>query len=113
MSLRVVLAGTEVSQELSASTIRVIRIGELETTLAEEILLYPDTMIVFLRCVLQLLVTANVVPNWSILISLIMVAIFSSETSVPTREERRNIPEDDILHSHRRENHKSSIFKYV
>jgi hypothetical protein len=26
---------------------------------------------------------------------------------VPTRATRRNIPEDGILHSHRRENHKS------
>jgi hypothetical protein len=33
----------------------------------------------------------------------------SSETSVLTRATRRNNPEDDILHSHRRENLKSYI----
>jgi hypothetical protein len=33
----------------------------------------------------------------------------SSETSVPTRNTRRHIPEDDILHSHRRDNLKSYI----
>jgi hypothetical protein len=36
-------------------------------------------------------------------------AIRSSKTSVFTRSTRRHIPEDDILHSHRRENLKSYI----
>jgi hypothetical protein len=62
----VVLVSTDVSNELSASIIRVTRIGELGTTLA---------------------VTSNAL----------------------TRASRRNIQEDGILHSHRRENLKSYI----
>jgi hypothetical protein len=61
MSRRVALVRTEVSEEPSASFIRVTRISELGTTLAA---------------------TSN----------------------------RRNIPEDTILHSPRRENLKSQMF---
>jgi hypothetical protein len=50
------------------------------------------------------LVTANVVPNSQILVTLMMEALSSSYTSVLTRVTGRNIPEDDLLHSHNREN---------
>jgi hypothetical protein len=49
----------------------------------------------------------NVVPSLPILVTLIMEALSSSETSILTRTTRRNISEDDILHSHRHENLKS------
>jgi hypothetical protein len=65
--------------------------------------------VVFLRCVLRLLVTAEVVPSLPILVTLIMEALRSSETLVLTRATKCNIPEDGILHSHVSESLKSYI----
>jgi hypothetical protein len=51
----------------------------------------------FLRSLRRLLVTANVVPNSPILVTLMMETLRSSETSVLTRVTQRNNPGDGIL----------------
>jgi hypothetical protein len=86
------------------------RIGELGATLA--ITSNRSTQRrhrVLLSSVLRLLVTANVVPSSPILVILMMEAIRCFERSVLARATLRNIPEDGILHSHRREIHQSYI----
>jgi hypothetical protein len=63
----------------------------------------------YICSVLQLLLTANVVPRSPIFFTLMMEAISSSEMSLLTRATGRKNQEDAILHSNRRENLKSYI----
>jgi hypothetical protein len=82
MLRRVALVRTNVSEELSASNNQVTRIGELRIMLVR-----------------RLIVTANVVPSSPIIVTLMMEALSSSETSVLTRATWHNNPEDGTLHS--------------
>jgi hypothetical protein len=97
----VALLRTDVLEERRASNIRVTRIGDLGITLtltSNRCTLRSNTMC----SVHRLLVKANVVRSTPILVTLIMQALRSYETSVLTRVKRRNIPPPwklQILHT--------------
>jgi hypothetical protein len=116
MLRRVKLKRADVLEERSDYIIRVARISELGTTLAvssNRSTLQRNTVysiyVVFFCSVHRLLITANVVPSSRIIATLMMEGTRSSQTSVLTRATRRNITEDCVLPSHRREDLNSYI----
>jgi hypothetical protein len=96
---RVALVRTDVSDELSASVIRVKVSRNQQPKQATK--KYSRRT--------SLLVTAKVVPSSPILVTQLMEAMHSSEMSALTRATQPNIPVDGILYSHRRENLQSYI----
>jgi hypothetical protein len=92
---RVALVIIDVSEELSASFMRETRIGELGTLALTSN--GRRRHFVFFRSLRRLLGTANVLLSSPILVTVMMEALSSSETTVLTRATRRNNTEDTIL----------------
>jgi hypothetical protein len=84
----VALVRTDVSEDHISCIIIAKRFSELGITLD------VTSNRSMLSSMLQLLVISDVVPSSPFLVTLIMEAICSSETSVLTRAKRRHIPED-------------------
>jgi hypothetical protein len=94
-----------------ASSGMLCRVALVRTEVLEELSFLSH--FVFLRSMRRLLVMANVVPSSPILVTLMMEALSSSDSSVLTRATQCNIPEDVILHSHHHENLKSYMLNLI
>jgi hypothetical protein len=81
-----------------------LRVAAIRTDVSDG----PRDLVIFAACV-GCYLRANSVPSSQILVTLMMKALGSSETTVLTRATRRNTPEDGILLSHLTENLKSYI----
>jgi hypothetical protein len=102
----VALVRTDASVKHSSSIIRVTRIGELVKL---SVTSNRRMHVVFLRSVRRLLLTINVFPSSSILVTLIIEVLCSSETSVHKEPHCVISQKKGIPHSHRRENLKSYV----
>jgi hypothetical protein len=110
---RAALVRTDVSEELSASIIRVTRTGELGITLAvtsNRGTLRRNTGVTRRNIPGNGILHSHRRENLNSYIALTGWALYRSGNVSPMRYELGSyIPEDDILHNHRRENLKSYI----